>query len=307
MLPLFPKSKKPEEHQEILTRLKLLREIIGAEIDKIKLGVAPEFPKEWVERVKIDLINDSPEIIEEKKRRNSLVICKKPYFMIYLYDALSNSYKNHVRQFNLDCRTKFKMPLNDLKYKKRKTSDELHFLNKANYFSPVLDTPCVMNKICHMFEKLQDDISFDNSFSDSILRNFAEENYDISEDKMNELLVYYKEYKSRRKFSYVKKLLGDLYTKTDFAEFTQAMMDSLIKEYRKKCQDISTNSMELFQYMIRLPEAVDNFDYTFIWDILGDDILDVIPKENSIIYKESETGRDYLGKKYEVMEVRIIN
>jgi len=55
--------------------------------------------------------------------------------------------------------------------------------------------------------------------------------------------------------------------------------------------------------MIRLPDLLPKFDYTFIWDILGDDILTVIPRDNSILYKESETGQEYLGQKYEVMEV----
>lgn len=303
MLPLFLLEKKPREHTEILTRLKLLREIIGAEIDKIKLGVAPEFPKEWVERVKIDPEHDPPEVIEEKKIRNSLVICKKPYFMIYLYDSLNNAYRNHVRQFNLDCRTKYGMSFHDLTFQKDKTPEQIRFINKANYFSPVLDTPCVMNKICHQFERLQDTIAFDKSFEESVLPEFRNHTVIVNKKKLDQLLIYYKEYKSRRKFSYIKKLLNDLYTKDELAEFTQNMMENLCREYRQKCYEISTNPTDLFQYMIRLPDLLSKFDYTFIWDILGDDILAVIPRDNSILYKESETGQEYLGRKYEVMEV----
>jgi len=51
------------------------------------------------------------------------------------------------------------------------------------------------------------------------------------------------------------------------------MLEEKVKEYKKKLQEIST-----------------------VRDILGADILEVIPKENSIAYKESETGRDYCYK-----------
>lgn len=306
MLPLFPKESKPQEHQELLNRLKLLREIIGAEIDKIKLGVSPEFPREWLKRQSLDKDQDSPEILLEKLRSNALVICKKPYFMIYLYEKLKHSYQNHTRQFSLDCKNKYNMSLYDLKQKPHKSQEESDFIKKAEYFSPVLDTPCTMNKICHKIEQLEKEILKQQKGTGSILPAFNKGMYPIQKKKLSILAQLYQEYMARRKFSFVRKLLSEMPGTDDFFEYLHTMIGAFIQEYQDKCYaSVSTNTTELFEYMMALhaSETIRNFDFTFVWDILGTDLLKIIPKEHSIIYKEAKSGLAYLGKTYEIMEV----
>lgn len=306
MLPLFPKDKYPEQHEELLNRLKLLREIIGAEIDKIKLGVSPEFPKEWVEREKIN-DDDPDEVKAEKYKRNSMVICKKPYFMIYLYNSLYNTYKNHLKQFDIDCRNKYRKTLKDLRYSKDKTADQIKFIRRTDYFSPVLDSDCIMNKACHKIEQLEDRLVFDNDFSSSVLPEFNTKKYNIIDDKLNLIDKLYNEYKARRKFSYIKELMKETLQKDEYAEYINTMIKALINEYRAKCMDeVSTETVELFEYFMALASKYNSnnkqFDYSVVWDILDSDILTIIPKENSIMYIESEDGKEYLGKKYKVLE-----
>jgi hypothetical protein len=306
MLPLFPEDKYPDQHNELLKRLKLLREIIGAEIDKIKLGVAPEFPKEWIERVEIKE-DDSDEIKAEKYKQNSMVICKKPYFMIYLYTSLFNSYKNHIKQFDFDCRNKYRKNLLELKYTKDKDEEQVKFIKRADYFSPVLDTPCAMNKICHKIEKLENDVSFNKDFYTSVLPEFNKRLHTINKDKLNLIDGIYKEYKARRKFSYVKELMNDTLQKDEFAEYINTITKALIYEYKNRCiNDISSETVEIYEYFMELAKQYNlknkQFDYSIVWDILDTDILTVIPKENSIIYIESPDGKEYLGKKYKVLE-----
>ena len=306
MLPLFPEDKYPEQHNELLNRLKLLREIIGAEIDKIKLGVSPEFPKEWIEREKIN-DDDSDEIKADKYKRNSMVICKKPYFMIYLYNTLYNSYKNHIKQFDIDCRNKYRKTLKDLRYVKDKSKDQVKFLKRADYFSPVLDSDCIMNKVCHKIERLEDGIVFEKDFSISVLPEFNTKKHKIENDKLEIIDNIYNEYKARRKFSYVKELMKETLQKDEYVEYINTMIKALIDEYKTKCNDgISTESVELFEYFMALAEKYNSknkqFDYSVVWDILDTDILTIIPKENSLMYIESEDGKEYLGKKYKVLE-----
>jgi hypothetical protein len=314
MLPLFPKDKYPEQHSELLKRLKLLREIIGAEIDKIKLGVSPEFPKEWVEREKIN-DNDPDEVKAEKHKRNSMVICKKPYFMIYLYNNLYNSYRNHIKQFDYDCRNKFKMSLNDLRYhkeaNKEKRKEQIHFIKRVDYFSPILDTPCIMNKLCHKFEDIERDISYNKSFNLSILPSFQKRDIELNDDILHKLEGLYREYKARRKFSYIKELMSDTLQKKEFAEYLISITKALISEYRAKCNDeISSNTHELFEYFMELASRLyaknEQFDFSVVWDICDEDILDVIPAENQLYYTETENkdeGIEYLGKYYRKVEV----
>lgn len=314
MLPLFPVDKYPEQHNELLKRLKLLREIIGAEIDKIKLGVSPEFPKEWVEREKIN--DDDDDIIKaEKYKRNSMVICKKPYFMIYLYKNLYNSYRNHIKQFDYDCRNKFKMSLNDLRYhkeeNKEKRKEQIHFIKRADYFSPVLDTPCIMNKLCHKFEEVEREIIYDKSFNKSILPSFKKNDIKIDKDILEKLETFYREYKARRKFSYVKELMSDTLQKDEFAEYLTSATKALVSEYKTKCNDdISSNSHELFEYFMELATVLqsknEQFDFSVVWDLLDEDLLDVIPSKNQFYYTETnniEEGKEYFGKYYKKVEV----
>lgn len=314
MLPLFPEDQYPEQYKELLNRLKLLREIIGAEIDKIKLGVSPEFPKEWIEREQINE-DDDDKIKAEKYKRNSMVISKKPYFMIYLYNNLYNSYRNHVKQFDFDCRNKFKMNLKDLRYHKEenetKRKEQLHFIKRADYFSPVLDTPCIMNKLCHKIEDVERDIAYDKSFNNSILPSFKSENIVFDNDLLDKLETFYREYKARRKFTYVKGLMIDTLNKDEFAEYLTSVTKALISEYRTKCNDeISSNSHELFDYFMELASVIqsknEQFDFSIVWDILDEDILTIIPSENQFYYTEvsdQEKGKEYLGKYYKKMEV----
>lgn len=306
MLPLFPEGKYPEQHKELLNRLKLLREIIGAEIDKIKLGVSPEFPEEWIKRVEI-YEEDSDEVKAEKYKQNSMVICKKPYFMIYLYNTLYNSYKNHVKQFDIDSRNRYRKTLKDLRYTKDKNDEQIKFIKRADYFSPVLDTNCTMNKICHKIEKLEDEIVFDKSFNYSVLPEFNKKTHAIDEKKLEMVEKYYHEYKARRKFSFVKEMMKETLQKDEYAEYINTMIKALINEYKNKCnENVSTETVELFEYFMTLASLHNSnnkqFDYSVVWDILDTDILNVIPKENSIMYIESEDGREYLGKKYKVLE-----
>lgn len=306
MLPNFPKDKYPEQHAELIKRLKLLREIIGAEIDKIKLGVSPEFPKEWIER---EHINPSDSDIEKarKYKRNSLVICKKPYFMIYLYKTLYKSYQNHFKQFDLDCRNKYKMSLLDLKYFKKKTDEQIKFLKRFNYFSPVLDTPCVMNKLCHKFEKLEKSIKFSKDFNFSCLNKFNQNMYEIDPDKKQEMLDIYKKYQAQKKNVFTKKLLEEVLSEDEFKEYIVSINKGLISDIKNQCYNVSTNTVELFEYMMSIAKDFEKskkqFSYAFVWDILDTDILDIIPKENSVVCIESENGYEYLGRRYDLKEV----
>ena len=89
MLPMFQRPDQQKQREELLLRIKLLREINGQEIDRIKGVEAKGPPKdEWLKIWKIDK-DDTEEQRKEKYYHNSLVISKKPYFFRYLYPELN--------------------------------------------------------------------------------------------------------------------------------------------------------------------------------------------------------------------------
>ena len=65
---------------------------------------------------------------------------------------------------------------------------------------------------------------------------------------------------------------------------------------------IFSSSKELFEYLIEMCRR-NNFDYEFIWDIIGEDIIDIIPSSKSLIVVDDECGKDYLGNKYSLKEI----
>lgn len=302
MLPNFPEDKYPEEHRELIKRLKLLREIIGAEIDKIKLGVSPEFPKEWVER---EHIHDSDTDIEKanKYKRNSLVVNKKPYFMIYIYDNLFNSYKNRIKQLDYDCKNKYGMTFNDLKYSRHKSKSQARFIKKALHFSPILDTPCVVNKLCHKIESVENKIVFDNNFNYSCLHDFNNHNYTIDVEIKNQIRELYKHYQSQKRFVYIKHIIDEVITNRDeYSEYIFSMNQELARSIRRKCYAVISNTEQLFEYMLAVAKEDKQFNYGFIWDILDKDVLDFI-KQNSYVCVQDDNGAEYLGKRYRLKEL----
>ena len=156
MLPMFKGEKQLEQKNEIEKRLKLLREIQGAEIDKIKGTTPPNFPKSWKHWVPIN--KDDDDITKaEKYKYNSMVVKKKPYFFVYLYSSLYDSYKNYEKNFNSISMTHFGLPIKDLLRKSVHNENELMLIRKYRKYSPVLETECVMNILCKEIENVEFD------------------------------------------------------------------------------------------------------------------------------------------------------
>ena len=78
MIGIFNKPEQEEQRRELKTRIKLLREYVGQEIDRAKLGIKQQkLPDEWKKHVKVNE-DDTDEVKAEKYKHNSMVICKKP-------------------------------------------------------------------------------------------------------------------------------------------------------------------------------------------------------------------------------------
>ena len=206
MLPLFRGEKQQEQKKEIETRLKLLRELQGAEIDKIKGTTPPNFPKSWRHWVKIN--KDDDDITKaEKYKYNSMVVKKKPYFFIYLYNTLMNEYKAYEKNFNSISLTHFGVPIKVLLRKKEHTDGEMNLIRKYRKYSPVLETDCIMNILCKEIENVEFDIKYKPNCI-SFLPNFADRS-NINNDKLEDLTEIYKEYKAQRKYKGIEAMVDN--------------------------------------------------------------------------------------------------
>ena len=274
MLPLFKGEGQQEQLQEMQKRIKLLREIQGAEIDKIKGTTPPQFPKEWRYWVKID--KDDDDITKaEKYKYNSMVVKKKPYFFIYLYNTLMKEYKNYEKNFNSISYKHFGKSIKDLLRQENKTDGENKLIRKYKKYSPVLETDCVMNNLCKTVESSDSDIKYHPS-KISLLPEFA--NFDnIDEEKLNSLIEICKAYKSQKQYkSFATMIENEGINDDDVAEIMNSVLYGHKDKYREEVKNLFSNTKELFNHLMLMCQR-KNMNYDIVWDIMGDDIVDVIP------------------------------
>lgn len=301
MLPLFKGEKQTEQREEIETRLKLLRELQGAEIDKIKGTTPPNFPKSWRHWVKIN--KDDDDITKaEKYKYNSMVVKKKPYFFIYLYSTLMNDYKAYEKNFNSISLTHFGIPIKALLRKKEHTEGELNLIRKYRKYSPVLETDCIMNILCKEIENMEFDIKYKPNCV-SLLPEFAEK-IDVDEEKMQSLTSIYKKYKAQKKYKGIEALVdNEGIQDDDMNEILRNVLYANRDEYKDEMVELFTSSKELFNYLIVMCGR-NNWSYDCIWDIVGEDIIDIIPYGDTKVVVEKEDGFEYLGHFYGLEEVK---
>lgn len=301
MLPLFKGEKQQDQKQEIETRLKLLRELQGAEIDKIKGTAPPNFPKSWRHWVHIN--KDDDDITKaEKYKYNSMVVKKKPYFFIYLYSTLMNDYKSYEKNFNSISLTHFGVPIKVLLRKKDHTEGEMNLLRKYRKYSPVLETDCVMNILCKEIENVELDIKYKPNCT-SLLPEFADRT-EIDEDKIVKLIELYKGYKAQRKYKGIEALVdNEGIQDDDMNEILRGVLYANRDEYKNNMLDLFTSSKELFNHLVVMCER-NNWSCDCIWDIVGDDIVDIIPYGNTQVVVEDADGFEYLGRNYKLEEVK---
>lgn len=304
MLPLFKGEKQSEQRQEIEKRLKLLRELQGAEIDKIKGTTPPNFPKSWRHWVKVN--KDDDDITKaEKYKYNSMVVSKKPYFFIYLYSKLMNDYKTYEKNFNSISLTHFGVPIKSLLRKKEHTEGELSLIRKYRKYSPVLETDCVMNILCKIVENIEFDIKFRPNKA-SLLPNFAE-NIDINSEKLIKLTQIYKKYKAQKKYKSIEALIeNEGIQDDDMNDILYQVLYASKDELRDEMRALFTSTKELFNYLVVMCET-NNFSYDCIWDIVGDDIIDIIPYGDTYVLVNDDNGFEYLGEHYALQEVKDVN
>ncbi len=139
-------SKDSKEYATILTRLKTLPKYQNAQIDKSKIGkTVKEIPKCWTKKTDDNFLN-------------SILVDKKPYFFIYLYNATKKEYKAHCVRYNNECYDVLGYPLAELLAKNKLNKKEQEIKNRFIQYSPVIDSNSIMNRLCHYIESIKDEI-----------------------------------------------------------------------------------------------------------------------------------------------------
>lgn len=304
MSAIFDKPGHEDQYNTIMTRIKLLREIVGQEIDRIKGADKPSLPKAWKHYERI-LPEDTPEERTRKMRANAMVISKKPYFFRYLYPELNQKFKQFEAAYNQVSKDLFGIKFKKLFKKEEKSDEERALVRKYQKYCPLITAPCTMNNLCREFEDIDFDIKFDRHGSAdnvSMLPTFESEfSSTFSAAKQATVRKMYQDYTGRKQIRSTTSILLSAIplSEDDYKEIRSDVYDSMIDGLRGRLSASGISGREFLFYCSRISRLYASFNWGFAWDVLSDQILRLIPQGKSYCPVRDPSGPyEYLGRRY---------
>jgi len=306
MLPLF--SEDSLEYTEIIRRLKQCRKEQGSIIDSAKGLILRPIPKHWSNWSRIT-DKMSEEEINRVNFNNSILISKRPQFMINLYSSYGKEYRKYCNDWNSRCIGNFNLELKDLLNFDRDllSTEQKEFVDKFYRWNPLLDSACEINNISkHMQNKIKEIKSNSKStWSKDIIEPMKKHEVDKWDDnKSDALIALHEKYKSgKRNFRNIKDESGEIRYQT---------IDQYNKAIRQEALKLSSDLGELAYYAIsRCYVSLESDNKEFVWAILGQGVVDNLinnfkNKKIEIPFLDENGDIEYLGKRYSRREIKIV-
>ena len=290
LLPLF---KGTEMEKILINRIKACNIYQNMQIDKTK-GITISPLPDWWDKWQKEGTNADV--------YNTLLARQRPYFFRYVYSEWNKKYTHHLNSYENICIVKFGYNLATLLEKQDLSELEQKVKTDFVKYSPLLDTDCSMNQICHYMEKNVKEIKTNQrniSFDFSIYMN----PYIIIDQtklaQMNELFEKYKSY------------LRSSYDTTNCLENEEFSRDDYIKVLEKEAYRISSNLSELTNLLIVTCYGHGENSKEFCWKMFGaKGIIENLTKRCrgfiQIPLLDDSGMYQYLGKNYTI-ESMVIN
>lgn len=312
-------KKDSDEYKEISLRIKLLREIVGQEIDRIKGVAKPELPHEWKKMLKI-LPTDSQEERQKKYKHNSMIIQnnKKPYYFRYRYPELNQRYKQYENTYNQQAKDMFGLKVKQLIKKVDKTEQQTMLVRRYQKNNPLITSNCNMNILCKELENVDFDIKYNNNKGNiSKLPTFEAlfSGRPLDKNKYNITKKCYQKYHSQKQIKMLDSLLyfsgysttDPLEENWDYNEVRISLLDIIREEIRQEVKDNSIEVEEFLYYCHLMSKEYSRFNWAFVWDILDIQIINYIPNGRSYapvkVIDKTEGSKEYLGQYYMLKDI----
>lgn len=278
-------------------------------IDRAKGIIAKPMPDYWYDARKCIVHNDDNESTAHLKRQNmKLVASIKPYFMTHVYPSLKVKNRDYIKNNNHGAILRFGdygiSSLNDLYAYEPKTQEMLNYMAYYEKFMPVGHNPCVVNRICWIFE---------NAFDGYLSQKYEQPEFDYTIMKSDT------EY-SKATFKQVEKVFKEYQLKVDRFQYkvrTQKLekdycwleRQRFVETFRRECEQICTNENELCNIVLDLCYQ-KNKTKQFAWDICGETILNnlLLKNDNKInipIHVDDNGDFVYCGEQFKMQTVDI--
>lgn len=259
-------AKDSEEYKELEYRIGCGQLYQQAELDKIKGIVATSMPSCWYNR----------KACGDNQYLQSICACRKPYFMIYIYEETKRDYKKYIKESNDKCHALYNCSIQDLYLNIDTLSDEQNeFLSWYDLKMPVGTGACSMNKICNYVEKQLDgyraQLHHNSSFDHNILK-FRRRCTKEHRQSLKELEQYYceciREYK--------KKTHHDKGASNRYRHF-------LYRKFNHDAKEICPNDEERMNIILDITYGC-NGNRQFCWDCIGENIIKRLEELNTCTY-----------------------
>ena len=289
------------EYNELEKRIMCGQHFQQLTIDRAKGIIAKPMPKYWYS---LRDVKNTDEI--DKNFNERIVAAYKPYFMIYVYPHLKQTYSQYEKNSNKKAIRSFRKykigSVKELEQYEPKTHEMVDFLHYYELKKKVSNNSCVVNRICDVFETKYPNYSaiktIGTSFDYTILKcgvEYLKQDY----DELSKLLQEYRhEYDSYREQARYRK------NEDDNDTYSQ---ENFINRFKMRGLLICSNEQELCDIVLDLCYKTDGLKQ-FAWDIAGDTIIQNLLKRNNytITYPECVGNEfEFGGKTFTMQTIKL--
>lgn len=273
-------------------------------IDRAKGIVAKPMPEYWYNvRDNIVKDDDDEETVARKNFNIKITASNKPYFMTYVYPALRT--QNNTYNANSDNGALMRFgsygirSIEDLYNYEPKTKEMIECLRLHEEM--VGRNPCVVNKICWIFEDVFNDYLSKKYKQPEFDYNILKCNVEYSRKSYDSVLALYKEYQKRAE-AFQKKKRTEKLSSLESWEKRKIFVDW----FKKECEIVCSNEKELCDIVLDICYKTEK-SKQFAWDICGDVILDnLLKNKNGVIHfpqlVDGDGEFEYCGENFVMCE-----
>jgi hypothetical protein len=313
---LIPTFEAGSRHRTVLeNRLKAGCAAQSRQIDKTKIGENVKTLGTICKQFQHINPEDTPEVIEDKMFYNSILADKKPYFFRYKYNFLNKEYNEYVKKNDENCVLHFSMTLKEL-LQKRDRGEELTdpqkvFLMYFDKFLPVIDSDCVMNRICKYIEgidfKIKQKVRSSHDFD---YKTLMSPNFNINKKLYikikEEIETAFKDWDKVAKDSIGKTLEKNSEIDNIGKKFNREMKYALLKN---KLEEICFNEEQLANHLVYLfYEDHPSLSKSTLWNLVGRQIFENIKGKNEYFYfpiRNPNGSLEFLYENYSIERIQV--
>lgn len=291
-----------EEYATLTDRIQMSQLLQQNEIDKAKGIISKKTPKQWTSwKANKPVLEDTPEIIEQKQKDAKIVADKKPYFFIYRYKHTMKEWKKFRDEQLFYCISNFGMTVDELKTKIARSEEENEFIRWYNIRSPLTFNKSTMNRVCwkveEAFKKRNRPTKAEMAVRDTFDYHMLMSDVDYTKEAYDAVARIYTEYKQETA-TYLRSIKDNEKVDKDEKKLKRKMF---VDNFRDKAQMACNDLKMLANIVIELCYKTES-SKQFAWDIAGEQIIDNLLKRNEYMINVpvlDESGDiEWKGKMY---------